>query len=79
MERPHNMMQQAGGNVAQGMQRPQSGNRDQQLHAVIMTNLKNKAHTLPSGWQTTFEPRLRAERIMQLYVASTPHPLPRAN
>lgn len=62
MERPNQMMP----NGMNTMQRPQSGNSMQQIHAAIMNELKQRSGTLPPGWQSTFDLGQRANRIMQL-------------
>lgn len=55
-------------NAMNSMQRPQPGNPNQQIHAQIMTNLRNKMSQLPQGWQKTFDIGQRAQGIMQMYV-----------
>lgn len=57
----------AGGMPPQGMQRPQPGNENDQIHGKIMEELRKM--TMPQGgWQITLDLRERANWIMQLYV-----------
>lgn len=49
-----------------GMQRPQPGNPMQQIHLKILTALKNGMPRFAGGWQATFDPRERAQYIMQV-------------
>lgn len=66
-----NPFMMAGGMPPQGMQRPQAGNENDQIHAKIMEELRKTA--VPQGvWQSTVDPRERAQWIMQMYVARTP-------
>ena len=51
------------------MQRPQSGNLMQQMHAKVMEDLRNNMGQFGGSWQSTFDIRERASRIMQLYVS----------
>lgn len=71
MEQPNMMPNGMGGgnnmNMALNtMQRPQSGNPNQQIHAAIMQHLRDSIGQLPQGWQQTFDIRERANRIMQM-------------
>jgi len=63
-----NPFMMAGGMPPQGMQRPQPGNENDQIHAKIMEELRKM--TIPQGgWQMTLDMRERANWIMQLYVS----------
>lgn len=55
-------------NNMNNMQRPQAGNPVQQLHAKILHELQQSMNLLNPGWQTTFDVKQRANKIMQLYV-----------
>ncbi|KAF7197147.1 hypothetical protein HII31_01572 [Pseudocercospora fuligena] len=67
MEQPNNMMGGGMPNMMnQGMQRPQSGNIQQQLHARIISDLRQNAPAFNGTWQATHDIRDRAQRIMQL-------------
>lgn len=48
------------------MQRPQQGNIMQQLHAKIITDLRNNMNLVGQGWQSTFNIGERAGYTMQL-------------
>lgn len=62
-----NPFMMAGGMPPQGMQRPQPGNENDQIHAKIMDELRKIA--IPSGgWQMTMDFRERANWVMQMYV-----------
>ncbi|KAK4541700.1 hypothetical protein LTR36_007409 [Oleoguttula mirabilis] len=52
-------------NVA-GMQRAQQGNISTQLHAKILHDLQQTLNMVGTGWQSTFDPKQRAMKIMQL-------------
>lgn len=46
------------------MMRPQQSNHQQQLHALIIDNLRKNPP--PAGWQSTVDLRERANMVMQL-------------
>lgn len=48
------------------MQRPQAGNLQQQLYAKILTDLRQDMSRFNGSWQATFDPRERANLIMQM-------------
>ena len=57
---PNGMQQQ------RSMQQPQSGNVQQQIHAKIITDLRQNLGQFQGSWQATMDPRQRANSIMQL-------------
>ena len=64
-----NMM--PGGMPAQGphmnrMQQAQPGNGMQQLHASILTQMKNDIGKFAGSWQSTYDIRDRAQKVVQL-------------
>ena len=49
-----------------GMQRPQPGNQGQQIHAKVLQELQSTLPQVGSGWQSTYDLKQRAAKIMQL-------------
>ena len=49
-----------------GMQRPQQGNMEQQLHARVMQSLQSTLQQVGNGWQRTYDVGQRSAKIMQL-------------
>lgn len=48
------------------MQRPQPSNHAQQIHAKIISDIQSTMDKVGRGWQSTFNIRERAVKIMQL-------------
>lgn len=48
------------------MQQPQSGNGSQQIHATIINEMKNNMGQFAGNWQSTYDIRDRAQKVMQL-------------
>lgn len=48
------------------MQQPQPGNPMQQLHASILTQMKNEMPKYAGSWQATYDMRDRAQKVLQL-------------
>jgi len=69
MEQPPNMM--PNGMPLQNMntmQRPQPGNMNQQIHAKILHDLQQGLSQVGTGWQSTFDIKQRAVKVMQMSV-----------
>lgn len=68
MENPNAMALNGGGMPANmtGMQRPQRGNIQQQLHAQALTDLQLPQSQVTGGWQMAVDIRQRAVGVMQL-------------
>ena len=60
---PPNGLQPQSGN---GMQRPQQGNMEQQLHAKVMQGLQSSLNQVGNGWQRTYDLGQRSAKIMLL-------------
>jgi len=63
-----NGMPAPGQQANNGMQRPQSNNLMQQVHAKIINDLRSSVGEFQGSWQAMHDVRDRAGRIMQLYV-----------
>jgi hypothetical protein len=48
------------------MQRPQQGNMQQQMYALILAKINETKPQLGNGWQTTFDTQQRAVLVMQM-------------
>ncbi|SMR42015.1 unnamed protein product [Zymoseptoria tritici ST99CH_1E4] len=64
--------------MQQTMQRPQPGNLSQQLPAKIFADIRATMSRFQGSWQATYDPRDRANRVLQLvtqlrFIKSDPH------